>query len=522
MKNSFFFKKALVLLGSAILSSLISCSEKLPSDLTKEAFIPLPVSVTATGEYFSLKSTTLIFCNSGNSETERIGEYLRERIKPVTGFDLKVKNVEKVPSKGIYLVLAPGIIESRKEEYKLEINEKQIMLTASDPAGLFRGVQTLMQILPSGIDTLAAESGKIEVPSGSITDYPRYSYRGSMLDVARHFFVAEDVKRYIDLISHYKMNVLHLHLSDDQGWRIEIKSWPELTRHGGSTEVGGGEGGYYTQEQYSDIVNYAAERYIMIIPEIDMPGHTNAALSSYDVLNCSGKATELYTGTSVGFSTLCTRKDTTYKFIGDVIAEIAALTPGPYFHIGGDESHSTRREDYIYFINKVQDIVVATGKQVSGWDDISITTLKPGSVVQHWASEENAKRGAGQGAKVIISPASRTYLDMKYDSLTTPGLSWAGFIEVDKAYNWDPDTLISGLDSDKILGIEGPLWSETVTKMDEIEYMAFPRLPGLAEIGWTPASKRNWDDYKARLGKHGRRFSASGIDYYPSPLVVWE
>lgn len=522
MKNSFFFKRALILLYSGIIVAQISCSEKQPSDLTKEAIIPLPVSVTATGEYFVLKPATIIYCSVTIPESEKIGVYLGERIKPVSGFGLKVKNVEKAPSRGIYLNLSSEAVEKKAEGYVLEITKKQIKLTASEPAGLFRGVQTLMQILPAGLDSLAAEVKKIAVPTGTITDYPRYSYRGVMLDVSRHFFGVEDIKRTIDLISYYKINALHLHLSDDQGWRIEIKSWPELTRHGGSTQVGGGAGGFFTQEQYSDIVKYAADRFVMIVPEIDMPGHTNAALASYDVLNCSGKATELYTGTSVGFSSLCTRKDTTYKFIDDVIGEIAALTPGPYFHIGGDESHSTKREDYIYFINKVQEIVVSHGKQVLGWDDISITTLKPGSVVQHWASEENAIRGAGQGAKVIFSPAGRTYLDMKYDSLTTPGLNWAGYIEADKAYNWDPATLISGLEADKVLGIEGPLWSETVTKMDEIEYMIFPRLPGLAEIGWTSATQRNWDDYKVRLGKQGKRFTASGINYYPSPLVRWE
>jgi hexosaminidase len=522
MKNSIFFKRARTFICSGIIFTLISCSDKQPSDLTRAGIIPLPVSVTATGEYFIIKPNTTIYYSSVQAETGKTGEYLKERIKPVTALDLKVKNVDKEPARGIYLALIPDIVENREEGYVLEITRKRIKLTASEPAGLFRGAQTLMQILPAGMDSLAAEVKKTAIPTGSITDYPRYSYRGAMLDVSRHFFGPDDVKRYIDLISYYKMNALHLHLSDDQGWRIEIKSWPGLAIHGGSTQVGGGPGGFYTQEQYSGIVKYAAERFIMIVPEIDMPGHTNAALASYDVLNCSGKATELYTGTSVGFSSLCTRKDTTYKFIDDVIGELAALTPGPYFHIGGDESLSTKREDYIYFINKVQEIVVSHGKQVLGWDDISITTLKPGSVVQHWASEENAIKGAGQGAKVIMSPAGRTYLDMKYDSLTSLGLNWAGYIEVDKGYSWDPETLIPGLDPDKILGIEGPLWSETVTKMDDIEYMAFPRLPGLAEIGWTAASQRNWDDYRVRLGKHGKRFSASGIDYYASPLVEWE
>jgi hexosaminidase len=317
------------------------------------------------------------------------------------------------------------------------------------------------------------------------------------------------------------MNVLHLHLSDDQGWRIEIKSWPNLATHGGSKEVGGGEGGYYTQEQYTDIVNYAAARHITIVPEIDMPGHTNAALASYAELNKNKKATELYTGTEVGFSTLDTRSELTYKFIDDVIRELAALTPGEYIHIGGDESHSTKKDDYIYFMNRVQDIVTAYGKKVLAWDEIALATVKPGTIAQVWASVENANLAVGQGAKVLMSPARKAYLDMQYHKDTTLGLHWAAYIEVDTAYIWDPATYIPGIEQDDIVGVEAPLWSETVTNIDEVEFMVFPRLPGYAEIGWTPAELRNWDEYKLRLAAHGERFTAAGINYYASEKVPW-
>ena len=221
---------------------------------------------------------------------------------------------------------------------------------------------------------------------------------------------------------------MHLHLADDQGWRIEIKSWPNLTAHGGKTEVGGGDGGFYTQVQYADLIKYAQERFITIIPEIDMPGHTNAALASYPELNCNGKATELYSGVEVGFSTLCTKKEVTYKFIDDVVRELAEITPGPYIHIGGDESHSTPIVDYIPFVNRVQDIVIAHGKKVLGWDEIALTTLKPNTVVQYWAKAENAIKGVAQGAKVLMSPAKNAYLDMQYDSTSTYGLHWAAYI----------------------------------------------------------------------------------------------
>jgi len=357
--------------------------------------------------------------------------------------------------------------------------------------------------------------------TGTITDYPVYSYRGAMLDVSRHFFGVDEVKQVIEYLAFYKMNVLHLHLSDDQGWRIEIKSWPNLTLHGGSTQVGGGRGGFYTQDQYADIVNYAQAHYITIVPEIDMPGHTNAALASYPELNCDGKAPELYTGTEVGFSTLCTNKEITYKFIDDVIRELAAMTPGPYIHIGGDESHATKIEDYIPFVNRVQEIVAKYGKQVIGWDEIALSSLKPNSIAQHWSNEINAKKAVSQGAKVLMSPAVKAYLDMQYDSTTPLGLHWAAYIEVDSAYTWDPLTMVKDLQKEDIIGIEAALWSETLTNLDEIEYMLFPRLPGHAEIGWTPASMRTWDEYKMRLADHARHFKAMDINYYKSKKVPW-
>jgi hexosaminidase len=318
------------------------------------------------------------------------------------------------------------------------------------------------------------------------------------------------------------MNALHLHLSDDQGWRIEIKSWPKLTEIGGSTEVGGGEGGFYTQEQYADIVKYAQDRNIIIIPEIDMPGHTNAALASYAELNCDGKARELYTGIEVGFSTLCTSKEITYQFVDDVIREIAEITPGPYFHIGGDESHVTPLEDYIPFVNRVQEIVVKHGKKVIGWDEIANATPVEGATVQFWDNLKNTGMALEKGAKVIISPASKAYLDMQYDSTTHLGLHWAGYIEVDKGYSWNPLELVPGITKEQILGVEAPLWTETVTNISEVEFMVFPRLPGYAEIGWTSPDSRSWEEYKLRLAQHGKRFEAMDINFYRSPMVPWE
>lgn len=503
--------------------AVVCCNNPAPQEApTLQNLIPKPVSVTAGEGVFALTDKAGIYVESDSSqELLKIGQYLADKLKPATGFELNVSAIKDTPMAGnIYLSISSDTALG-DEGYELTITKELIKLTANKPAGLFYGVQTIRQLLPAKAELSTAQEGPWEIATGTIRDYPNYAYRGSMLDVGRHFFGVDDVKRYIDLIAFYKMNIMHMHLSDDQGWRIEIKSWPNLTAHGGSTEVGGGKGGFYTQEQYKDIVKYAADRYITVIPEIDMPGHTNAALASYAELNCNDTATQLYSGTDVGFSTLCASKDVTYKFIDDVVRELAEITPGPWIHIGGDESHATKKEDYITIINKAQDIVKAHGKKVIGWDEIAISTVQPNSTAQYWADAENSKEAVTKGAKIIMSPAAKSYLDMQYDSTTRLGLHWAAYIEVDSAYIWDPATLVPGIAKENILGVEAPLWTETITKMDDIEYMVFPRLPGYAEIGWSPAAGRSWDEYKVRLGNSAPRLKAMGIDYYPSKLVPW-
>ncbi|MBW8326888.1 MAG: beta-N-acetylhexosaminidase [Prolixibacteraceae bacterium] len=510
-------------LACIVLTAVLSQPGCKPTDLSKENLIPKPVSVTATGSSFDLTDQTDIYVQGESEELLRIGQYLADKLNPSTELGLEVKTTTEAPATGnIFLSLAANDAELGNEGYELTITDKSVNLVANKPAGLFYGVQTIRQILPAKVEMTTKQKGPWKLATGTIRDTPAYGYRGSMLDVARHFFGVDDVKNFIDQLAYYKMNVLHLHLSDDQGWRIEIKSWPNLTAHGGKTEVGGGEGGFYTQEQYTELVKYAQDRFVTIIPEIDMPGHTNAALASYPELNCDGKATELYTGIEVGFSTLCTNKEVTYQFIDDVIRELAALTPGEYLHIGGDESHATKIEDYIPFMNRVQDMVIAHGKKVLAWDEIALATLKPNTVVQYWAKAENAIKGVAQGAKVLMAPAKSAYLDMQYDSTSTYGLHWAAYIEVDKGYNWDPANLVPEIKKENIIGIEAPLWSETVGARQEAEYLIFPRLLGYAEIGWTPSELRNWDEYKVRLASHGERMRMMNINFYPSKLVPWD
>lgn len=513
MMNKFI---ALILIVT-LMFSFNSCKNEPTTDLSHTGFIPVPASVTAAGGSFLIDESTVISYEDGKEGLQQNAQYLSAALSRITGTSLRAETVEELPKEGIYLSLSGEDQNLGNEGYILTIGNQLISIDANGVAGCFYGIQTLLQTMPP--ETQGDQS--VRIATGTIRDFPEYGYRGAMLDVSRHFFEVEDVKRFIDFLAMYKMNALHLHLSDDQGWRIEIKSWPKLTEIGGSTEVGGGQGGYYTQEEYIDLVNYARDRHIIIVPEIDMPGHTNAALASYPELNCDGKATELYTGTEVGFSTLCTRKEVTYQFVEDVVREISGLTPGPFFHIGGDESHVTAHDDYVYFINRVQKIVDSHGKRVIGWDEIANAELNEDAVVQFWADVKNTTMGVEQGAKVIMSPAKKAYLDMQYDSTTHLGLHWAGYIEVDTAYAWNPATYVEGVTKEDILGIEAPLWTETITNMDELEYMVFPRLPGYAEIGWSAPELRNWEEYKNRLAQHGKRFDTLGIDFYRSKRVPW-
>ncbi len=496
--------------------ALSSCAPQEPTDLTEAAIIPLPASMTATGGTFVLSESTEIFLASEDQDLQKVGAYLQDLLAPATGFELPVQ--KETGNSGIILELDDQLAA---EAYSLKIEDDQILIRGGSAAGVFYGAQTLRQLMPDAIESASVQPGPWTVATGSISDQPAYEYRGAMLDVSRHFFGVEDVKRYIDFLAAYKMNYFHLHLTDDQGWRIEIKSWPRLTEHGGSTEVGGGKGGFFTQDQYQDIVQYAADRFITVVPEIDMPGHTNAALASYPSLNCDGKERDLYTGIEVGFSTLCVDKEITYQFVDDVMRELAAITPGPYIHVGGDESHSTEKEDYLTFINRAKEIVESHSKTMVGWDETAQADLAVGSVVQLWANPDFATLAIDKGARLIMSPADRAYMDMQYDSTSRIGLHWAAYIEVPDGYKWDPAEVIEGIEKQHIIGIEAPLWTETVENMNDIEYLVFPRLPGYAEIAWTAREKRTWDEYKYRLADHASRMEAMDIGYYKEPVVPW-
>jgi hexosaminidase len=524
--------------------------EVAPPDL-----IPLPVSMEATGDVFTLGLNSKITVDpssdqSAIAEAEKLSEFLGTAtgyVLPVARQGWGLQGSGAVPGnrpRNIHLTLSGDAETLGQEGYTLDVTSRGVRLAAAFGEGLFRGAQTLRQLFPAQIESGMVESGPWTVPGVQIVDYPRYQWRGAHLDVSRHFLSVDEVKRYIDLLALYKINRFHMHLSDDQGWRIQIDSWPDLTEIGGSSEVGGGTGGYYTKDDYAQIVEYAADRHMILIPEIDVPGHTNAAEVSYAELN-SCRPDNLpshrflagwadaphYTGTSVGFSALCVHDEITYEFMADVIREISEITPGPYFHVGGDEAFQTPLADYVMFMDRIRDMVEDNGKIMMGWAELARSNPHPGAIAQHWSTATGgaaggnlARMAVAKDMKVVMSPANRVYLDMKYAPGVPPnlGLTWAGTVEVMQSYNWNPGTHLTGVTDDSIIGVEAPLWSETIVDISDAEYMAFPRLPGVGEIGWTPQSHRDWDDYRLRLAAQAERWAVMGVNYHLSPQVPWQ
>ena len=531
-------KHTLWSLAALAVFSFSSCDSPNSIKLDEAGIIPIPTSITSTSGVFELEPGASIQLVGSGVDLARVGEFLADKLRPATGFEIPVSTA----SGDLILSLLSG---ESSEKYNIEISSDQVKISSTSAAGLYYGIQTLIKALPVEIENTSKVDAEWVIANGTIEDEPEFGYRGAMLDVARHFFSVSDVKHYIDQMGSLKFNYLHLHLSDDQGWRIEIKSWPKLTEIGGKTEVGGTEGGFYTQADYVEIVKYAADRFITVVPEIDMPGHTNAALASYaelnpgvnlpdgdfatmtegkidfDVLDKNPEPAELYTGIEVGFSTFATNKEITYTFVEDVIRELVEITPGPYIHIGGDESHVTEKNDYIFFVERVQEIVAKYGKTSIGWDEIATAELMPGSVAQFWALEENAKLAKEQGNQILMSPAKRAYLDMQYDSTSRLGLHWAAYIELDDSYNWDPSSYADGINKSDILGVEAPIWTETITNRADLEYMAFPRIAALAEVAWSSPSRRNWESFQTRIALQGKRWDINGIEFYRSPKVNW-
>jgi hexosaminidase len=491
---------------------------------TLDGVVPRPAATTATGGTLCLPASAAIAVEPDTPALRAVGEALAARLRPATGWAWPVVATHGPPAPGhVYLTTVGAEAALGAEGYTLTIGDAGVELRAPAPAGLFYGAQTLRQLLPAAIERSGVQPGPWPLATGTIRDLPRFGWRGFMLDVARHFFPVAEVERYVDLMAYYKLNRLHLHLTDDQGWRLALAARPQLTTIGGSTQVGGATGAfYYSAAEYDALVAYAAARQIVVVPEIDMPGHTNAALASYAELNCSGTAVPLYTGTAVGFSSLCIGTAATQAFVVAVLAEVATHTPGPWLHIGGDEASATSAADYKTFLGGLVAPLAAAGKTMVGWADIGRTPLPATALAQHWDPNhaDAVVAAVQQHVRVIMSPASRVYLDMKYDITTPLGQFWAGFVDEQRAYDWDPATEVAGVGEADLAGIEAPLWTETLVTRADLDVMAFPRLVGVAEIGWSPKG-RSWAEYRTRVATHGPRLAAMGVGFHRSAKIPW-
>lgn len=489
--------------------------------------VPAPVETHPDkNSDFWLSPVTQIRTEPGSDSAAKVGKYLAKQLRPSTGYPLPINEADNDALPAISLQLSDDVPDIGDEGYTYEADHQGVVIEANTSDGLFNGVQTLRQLLPNAIAADSIQSQFWTVPGGEIVDYPRTSYRGAMLDIARHFHPLEDIETYIDELAQYKINYLHLHLTDDQGWRIEIDSWPDLAPEGGGegTGVDGEGGGYLTKDEYKELVSYAQSRHITIVPEIDLPGHVNAALSTYAELNCDGEAPDPRTDIEVGYSSLCVDKDITYEFVSDVIEEVADMTPGPFLDIGGDEADATTPEDYQKFMDKVLPMVSDNGKRAIGWQEVSAVDPPKDVVPQYWdpaGDSSDVADAAANGNEILMSPADKAYVDQKYDEDTDLGLEWAGPTSVKESYDWDPAEIVDGVGEDNVLGVEGELFSETLRSIDDIEFMAFPRMPGIAEIGWSPKSTHDWDSYSDRLADQAPRWDQQGINYYKSPQIDW-
>ena len=497
------------------------------SESLERQLIPKPLEYyqDEDGGKFVLEDDAEIYVDE-NAEVTRTGNYLQEEFQKSTGFELPVKTGDDASAEDIQLAL-DGAEDLGNEGYTVKVDENGIKVSAYQPEGVFNGVQTLRQLFPSEIESTEVETDvEWAAPYCDIKDKPEYEYRGMMLDVARHFFPVESVKRQIDQAAKYKINKLHMHMTDDQGWRLEIKgemygeSLDKLRTIGASRScaTNGYRPGQYTQEEFRELAEYAAERYVEIIPEFDMPSHTWAALVSLNFLNSTedGKPhapgydnTQPYDGYDVGFCTYECRNEKTYEFIEEVIKQVAPLYPSKYIHIGGDEAHSTSDEDYAYFCNRVTEIAQKYGKTPIGWQNYdTVVEDKENTVTQFWSTGNTQFQ---EGINYIVSTADHAYMDMKYDSSCPYGLTWASMNPIDDAYNWDPTDHGS---KDQVVGIEAPMFGETLAEDEAWDYMIYPRLMGHAEIGWTPKDDRVWEDYRTRMIAHGERLKNAGIQFY--------
>jgi hexosaminidase len=499
------------------------------------AVVPRPVQVLGVQlDPFELASDARIAMDADPAEAGAVALQLAALLRPASGFEVPIVHDDPRPG-DIALVVAEGEAPEghTAEGYRLKADEHGVRIGASTAAGLANGMQTLRQLLPAAVESGQPLPEPLEVVAVEIADYPRFAYRSAMLDVARHFFTIEEVERFIDEIAMLKINTLHMHLANDQGWRIEIEGWPLLTEVGGLYEVDGGPGGFYTQEEFAGIVDYAAQRNVTIVPEANMPGHAHAALTAYSELSCDGEIRQPHTLAAGGGSSLCPTSIEAERLAEDVISQLADLAPGPYLHLGGDEVSGYTEDEYVYFMGLTAGVAAAKGKTVIGWQELGASHSLPiGTLGQYWGTTEPDELGVelmhsflNQGGAIIMSPPDVAYLDQVYPDDASLGLDWAGPTDVVEAYDWDPARIFDDVGDDEVLGIEAPLWTETVASIEEAEFLAFPRLGAIAEVAWSPApadgADRDFDEFGPRLVAFLEHFEVLGVNFHRSGDLPW-
>ncbi len=404
--------------------------------------------------------------------------------------------------------LEPAQVEG--QEYALAIAEDEVVVTSSGVGGWHHGIAVLRRLVAP------ADAGTWAMSLGAVTDAPDLAWRGFSLDIARSFFPLAEMNRLVDLLAAYRFNVLHLHLTDDQGWRLESTVFPTLTALSGPTAVDGGRAGFLTQAEFASLQATAAARGITVVPEIDMPGHTNAALHALPELTKDGTAASVYTGVEVGFSRIHTDVPATLPFLTAIFAELATLTTGRYLHFGGDEAHQVPGEDYAQLVEHAIGAITAVGKVPVGWQEIAAADLPADAIMQLWDRRKNPPEIAAQsaaGRRSILSPSNRAYLDMSARPGQGIGVNWDTEFSLREAYDWDPRSAVEGLAPETVLGVEATMWSEYVHDFDTLTTLVLPRVVATAEVGWTPLAGRAWEDFLSRVRVESSIWADAGVAF---------
>ncbi|MEJ8800743.1 glycoside hydrolase family 20 protein [Pontibacter sp. H249] len=515
------------------------------------SLVPQPVQLNMQQGSFTISKDTKIYIDAKNEELKRIGQVLAQEIKAKTGVqpELEYKKPKAKATNLIYLTLQGAHDTLGTEGYTLKVRPTRITLAANKPNGVFLGLQTIKQLLPANATTAV-----VTIPALDIVDKPRYDWRGMHLDVVRHFYPVEFVKKYIDYLAMHKYNTFHWHLTDDQGWRIEIKKYPKLTEVGAwrdSTLIGHywdlpqtykkeRHGGYYTQEEIKEVVKYAQDRYITVVPEIEMPGHALAALTAYPELSCTGGPFKIESKWGIFPDIFCAGNEQTFTFLENVLTEVIALFPSKVIHVGGDEAPKSRwkvcpkcqkriadeglkdeHELQSYFVQRMEKFINAKGRIIIGWDEILEGGLAPNAYVMSWRGTKGGIEAAKQKHYVVMTPGAPLYFDHYQGERELEPIAIHGYNPLEKVYNFEPTPAELSADEKKyILGAQANLWTEYISTASHIEYMMMPRMAALAEVLWLPAGKKDWKSFKNRMQQQYKRYDALGVNYARSAFNV--